>query len=346
VIQVCSRCGTRWNVRDRRRDWCPRCHGTLLAPASDATDQRWGQPNAPVLPGQTPAPRLPQGYRWIAVRPGAAPAPRNVRRPLGPTPRYAVIPRWGLRDHFDTGYDAAAPNAETRTGPSVGMVRGTLVTTTVALGFAAAVHIVRYALLLVNRATLLNPWVAGIATWLGVAASVVALFMVVASALVLTNWVIGRRAQAFARRDTTDHRPAWEMRVGSLIPVVNLFWAPIYVIELADAEGRLSRLRAAIVTWWCVWIFSTVMSAFSIATSFTSDPQGIADNTVTTIVAYLVGLAALLMAYRVFLGFESIPADRHVTRWVIVPDETSPARQEPERQEPDAVDAKPREPAA
>ena len=33
VIQVCSQCGTRWNVRDRQRTWCPRCHGTLLAPA-------------------------------------------------------------------------------------------------------------------------------------------------------------------------------------------------------------------------------------------------------------------------------------------------------------------------
>lgn len=349
MIQVCSRCGTRWNVRDRQRDWCPRCQGTLLAPTADAPDQRWGQrPTAPaVAPGQTP-PRLPQGYRWIAVRPGAAPPPRPVRRPLGPTPRYAVIPRWGLTDHFDSGYGPAAPHAEARSGPSVAMVRGTVQLAVVALGFAALVHIVRYALLLINRSTLLNPWVAGIATWLGVAASVVALFAVVATIVVLTNWMIGRRALAFARRDVADPRPAWEMRVGCLVPVVNLFWAPVYLIELADAEGRLSRLRATIVTWWCVWIFSTVLSAFSIATSFTSDAQGIADNTVTTIVAYLAGTAAVLMARRVFLGFESVPADRHVTRWVIVADETS-ARQEASREEPEpaaAADAEHREPAA
>lgn len=228
------------------------------------------------------------------------------------------------------------------------MVRVTLLTTVVVLGVAAVVHIARYALLLINRTTLLNPWVAGVATWLGVAASVLALFTVVASVVVLTNWVIGRRARAFAHRDTTDPRPAWEMRVGSLIPVVNLFWAPVYVIELADAEGRLSRLHATIVTWWCVWIFSTVMSVFSIATSFTRDPQGIADNTVTTIVAYLAAMAALLMAQRVFLGFESIPVDRHVTRWVIVADETSKPRQELEQHEPEPapVDAEQREPAA
>ena len=171
MIQVCSRCGTRWNVRDRRRDWCPRCQGTLLAPTADAPDQRWGErPTASALqPGQPTAQRLPQGYRWIAVRPGAAPPPRSIRRPLGPTPRYGVIPRWGLTDRFDDQYDPATPQPEVRSGPSAAMVRRTLWATVVILGVAAIVHIARYALLLINRSTLLNPWVAGIATWLGVA---------------------------------------------------------------------------------------------------------------------------------------------------------------------------------
>ncbi|HRD14262.1 MAG TPA: hypothetical protein PLI79_20625, partial [Mycobacterium sp.] len=39
MIQVCSQCGTRWNVRDRQRAWCPRCHGALMAP-----DPRWNAP--------------------------------------------------------------------------------------------------------------------------------------------------------------------------------------------------------------------------------------------------------------------------------------------------------------
>lgn len=216
------------------------------------------------------------------------------------------------------------------------MVRGTLLATVVILGVAAVVHIVRYALLLINRTTLLNPWVAGLATWFGVAASVLALFAIVASLVVLTNWLIARRGRAFELRDTTDLRSAWELRLGCLVPLANLFWAPVYVIELADAEGRLSRLRATIVTWWCVWIFSTVLSAFSIATSFTRDSQGIADNTVTTIVAYLAALAALLLAHRVLIGFDSTPVDRPATRWVMVADETSRVRDEPETVDGDA----------
>jgi hypothetical protein len=115
-------------------------------------------------------------------------------------------------------------------------------------------------------------------------------------------------------------------------------------------------LRATIVTWWCVWIFSNVVSVFSIATSFTTDAQGIADNTVTTTFAYLVALAALLLAYRVLLGFERTPVDRHVKRWVIVADESARVRDEPEptgttndteeTEVPVPVEAEQREPAA
>src|SRR4051812_39692535 len=133
MIQVCSGCGTRWNVRDRRREWCPRCHGALLAPQAPPTGAEWSArpTTSAVRPGALP--RLPQGYRWVAVRPGAAPTPRRVRRPLGPTPRYGVIPRWGLVDHFDT------PEPQTtsrRAGPSLTAVRTTVIATMAVVGGA------------------------------------------------------------------------------------------------------------------------------------------------------------------------------------------------------------------
>jgi len=320
MIQVCSACGTRWNVRDRRRVWCPRCNGTLLAPSGPPPGAEWGaRPAGSPQQGGPPRGRaLPPGYRWIAVRPGAAPPPRRGRRPLGPTPRYAVIPRWGLVDHFEAPeLHAAGP----RSGPSLATVRGTLLATMVVLGVAALVHVVRYALLIVNRSVLLNKVVALAATWLGVLASVVAMFMVVATAVVLTNWLTARRAAAFAHYRREDPRPTWALRAGCLVPLVNLFWAPVFVIELAAVEERLNWLRRPILVWWIVWVFSTALSGFSIATSFTQDPQGIADNTVTTIVAYLLGLAALLLAMKVFLGFERQPVEKPAKRWVIVRDD-------------------------
>jgi hypothetical protein len=212
---------------------------------------------------------------------------------------------------------AAAP----RGGPSVTMVRATLLTTMVVLGIAALVHVVRYALLIVNRSVLLNKVVAFAATWLGVLASVLAVFMVVASAVVLTNWLIGRRAAAFAHHRRADPRSATSLRAGCLVPLVNLFWAPVFVIELAGVEERLNRMRRPIVVWWIIWFVATAVSGFSVATSFTQDPQGIANNTVTTIVAYLLGLSALLLAMKVFLGFERQPVERPSKRWVMVPDD-------------------------
>ncbi|MBX7430997.1 DUF4328 domain-containing protein [Mycobacterium sp. Y57] len=340
MIQVCSQCGTRWNVRDRQRVWCPRCNGTLLAPSGPAAQPEWApRPGSmPAVPPRSGA-SLPAGYRWVAVRPGAPPPPRVRRRPLGPTPRYPVIPRWGLTEYFESPGEAQV----VRAGPSVAAVRATLLATMAVLGAAAFIHLLRYVLLIINRTVLLNRWVAGVATWVGVAASVIAVFMVVASAVVLTNWLIARRAAAFAHHQRPEPRSTWALRAGCLIPLVNLAWAPVFVVELAEIEDRLNGLRRPIVAWWMVWLASTALSGFSIATSFTTDAQGIADNTVTTIVAYLFGLAAVLLALRVLLGFERQPVERPYKRWVMVavetdePKDTDPAcAVEPEGENPAA----------
>ncbi|WP_163688660.1 DUF4328 domain-containing protein [Mycolicibacterium gadium] len=337
MIQVCSTCGTRWNVRDRRRDWCPRCNGALLAPTGPAS----------AAPGAPPSGRrLPPGYRWIAVRPGSAPPPRPTRRPLGPTPRYAFIPRWGLVDRFDSiDRQQQAPQ---RPGPSAGIVRTTLVATMAVLGAAALAHLVRYALLIVNRSTLLNPWVAGGVTWIGVVLSVIAMFTVVASAVVLTNWLIGRRAAAYAYRGQPDPRSLWSLRAGCLVPVVNLAWAPVFVIELAGVEERFTWLRRSIAVWWLVWVASTAVSVFSIATSFATEAQAIADNTVTTTVAYLLALAAVLLAMKVFDGFERQPVEKPSKRWVIVPDAAvnTETRRDTEPENAAAVESEGQNPAA
>jgi hypothetical protein len=263
-----------------------------------------------------------------------------------------VIPRWGLTEHFDTGRPGQPGGVEAeaatavRSGPSTRMVRMIATVTMALLAVAAIVQIGAYALLLINRTTLLNPWVAGVATWLGVALSVLAAFAVVGSAVVLTNWLIARRAAAFASRGDEDHRSPLQLRAGCLVPIVNLFWAPVYVIELAKIEGRMTRLRHGIVVWWCVWILATLVCAYSIATSFTQDAQGIADNTITTIIAYVLGLAALVLAARVYFGFERTPVDRPVKRWVMVPTETTEAGEDSPRESPVAVESERREPAA
>ena len=72
--------------------------------------------------------------------------------------------------------------------------------------------------------------------------------------------------------------------------MVNLLWAPVYVIELAKIEDHYARLRRPIVVWWVsVGRSATLASIFAIVTSFATDAQGIANNTVLMVVAYLSG---------------------------------------------------------
>lgn len=348
MIQVCSQCGTRWNVRDRQREWCPRCHGALMAPLpqSAPTDPRWGSAGAPPPAGpqrspgwQRTPPRLPPGYRWVAVRPGAAPPARHGRRPLGPTPRYAVIPRWGLADRVEQA--PAVAEAGAPPGPSGQIIRTTSFVSVLVLSIAALVYVVRYALLVINRNTLLNSWVALAADWLGVLASVGAGAAVIASGVLLIRWMIARRAAVFAHHGLPEPRSTRALWAGCVVPLANLLWAPVYVIELALLEDHWARLRRPVLQWWLAWICSYAVSIAAIATSFATDAQGIANNTVLMVVAYLLAAATLAAAARIFEGFHRKPVARPAHRWVMVPDDgaAAPASADP-------VEFKGQEPAA
>ncbi|KAA1250223.1 DUF4328 domain-containing protein [Mycobacterium simiae] len=325
MIQVCSQCGTRWNVRERQRMWCPRCRGTLMAPLVGAPtgDPRWRSPAGPQLPGppvmQRVPPRLPPGFRWIAVRPGAAPPPRTGRRFRGPTPRYAVMPRWGLADQALQPAPAAVQTSP-KVGPSAATVRAVLFGTVVVLTVAALVYAVRYALLIINRNTLLNSLVAGASLWLGVLASLAALVAMAFCFVALIQWLIARRAAAFTHHGWPEHRSAPQLWAGCLLPLANLVWAPVFVIELALVEGQYQRLQRPIAVWWIIWVLSNAVAIFAIATGFASDAQGIANNTVMTVVAYALAAATLATVMRVFEGFERKPVERPAHRWVVLPD--------------------------
>lgn len=225
----------------------------------------------------------------------------------------------------------------------------TLAVTLIVFGLAVIAHLIRYGLLLINRTILLNPMVAGMATWGGVVISVLAFFTLVATIVVMTNWLIARRSAAYAAHEVEDPRSEWELWMLSLLPLANLFCAPVLVLELARVEGRLTRLRSTIVAWWCVWWLSVVVSVFAFTTSFTREAQAIANNTVATIIAYLAAMAALLLTVKVYRGFEANAVDRAVKRWVVVSDDSPTDRaksQDPEAEPAGPVDSQPEEPAA
>lgn len=325
MIQVCSQCGTRWNVRDKQRSWCPRCGGTLLAPSAHTASAPQAGAGASQS-AQKPAP----GYRWIAVRPGAAPPARRRRTSLGPTPRYRMIPSWGLEQYFGPGEQPEPESA----GPTPTAVRRLLMLTTVALAFAVFAHVVRYILLLVNRSVLLHPVIAYGGVALGLLASVLALVGVIVTAIFLANWLIVRRAAAYRRRGQQDPRSRWEILILSLIPGLNILIAPVFVVELAIVEGRTLQLRRQVVVWWVLWALSAVTALWSVTstvlvTFFWPSPQGIADNTVITTVAYLFTLLVIVLTTRLYNSFETTEGHRSARRWVVVGAESDLSRAEP-----------------
>jgi hypothetical protein len=98
-------------------------------------------------------------------------------------------------------------------------------------------------------------------------------------------------------------------------------WSLVYVIELAKTEDQYARLRHVIWGWWLLWLLSSVTSVFASVTSGAQDSQGIANNTVAMIVAYLLALVAVLATAKVFEGFEAKPVERPAHRWVVVADD-------------------------
>ncbi len=201
-----------------------------------------------------------------------------------------------------------------------------LTATAVVLAAAALIYLLRYVLLLVNRTVLINSVIAAGATLLGILASVAALAAVITCWVVMTRWLIARRTQLFAHLGRTD-RPTSALWAGCMVPLVNLFWAPVFVIETATLEGLYRRLRKPIVTWWLLWVLSALVSVVAFLTLFSfgwisialnTSAQGIADNTVAMVCAYLAALAAVLALGRVYRGFEAKPVERPAHRWVVV----------------------------
>jgi hypothetical protein len=180
------------------------------------------------------------------------------------------------------------------------------------------VYIGRYALLVINRNTLLNSILAIFADLLGVLASLAAIAAVLTSGALLIRWLIARRAAVFAHHGLPEPRSVRALWAGCVVPLANLVWAPVYVIELATVEEHYARLRRPILEWWAAWIFSYLVSIAAIITSFATDAQGIANNTVLMVFAYLLAAVTVAALARVFEGFERKPVERPAHRWVVV----------------------------
>lgn len=328
VVQPCPRCGARWQVRDVPAYWCPKCDGVLGAPVAIA---------APAPPPQgRPQTLLPphrRNYRWIARPPAAVPRYTDGAaplRPLGPTPGYAVIPRWGLPELPAT--PPTRPDAPLRwaTGRAAVMVTWTA---SVFL-LAAAAELWRYVILLRSRDELISPielWFSDqVLNLLSTAALVVAL----AAAYCGVDWLLAARQAVFARAGRSDRRTRRWTLLGCLVPVVNLFMPGLFLTELADYMSP--RMRVVVRIWWGAWAVSGVMAVVSLCWHFTDSVQAQANGVLVSMLTDLVAVAVAVLSLwliresdeRDLFGRRHVPARKLISvgpaRPVIEPIEPKP----------------------
>ena len=144
-------------MRDRRRVWCPRCNGTLLAPSGPEPGS--GVEPAPDGAGRRVRPRsaaptaagLSLDRRATGCGPATAPpaAATSVRLLAMRSFRDGVW--WTISRPPEQQPAPAAQRPVGRDGA------GHLIATMAVLGVAALVHVVRYALLIVNRIGAVEP---------------------------------------------------------------------------------------------------------------------------------------------------------------------------------------------
>ncbi|WP_042573533.1 DUF4328 domain-containing protein [Rhodococcus sp. MEB064] len=301
-FQICARCATRIDVGPRPQQWCPVCRGVLLSPV-------------PV--GQVPT-GVRRNFRWVASSPVRARRSRVVRAP-SPTPRYDMMPTWGL---------PVVGRATVEPTESAGDRLAGRVTSMVSVAFflfvaAALAEFARYAVLLVSRDSLIPAAVLALSDAAVWCLSFLSVGVGLVAAVASVAWLVRARRSAYADRGEVDPRRPRTLFAGSLIPLVNLVAPGVFLTELARVSSQRWSLERVLPWWWTAWVVNWLMLAATLAFRVADGIQARANGVLATALTDLVaaGLAALtLVLIRRSDGRTVRGDDRTLTRWTIAPD--------------------------
>lgn len=243
---------------------------------------------------------LDRGTAGAAAGPSPSPAvgadpalPDDSQMGAGRPDRHHVAP---------AGSDSPAGRSRMPTA-----VRVTMLVAAAVLAVAALAHVLRYVLLLINRTTLLSPLVANGSLLMGVLVQP------------------GRNSRRHRRRSRCDgvaHHPPGRGVQAPRTAGPRPGMGPVGGVPGARRQSRLGtglrpgadrtpstpiRDCADRSSWWIAWIVATLISGWAIWTSGATEARAVADNTVTVVIAYLAGLAVMLLLLRVFDGFVRRP---------------------------------------
>jgi hypothetical protein len=203
---------------------------------------------------------------------------------------------------------------------SLGAMAGSTLWLTAALAaLAAFAEGWRYVLLLRSRTEELSSVVLAVSDALVLTAGVLTWLFGMVCWVVVVLWTLHSRAAAANRAGMQHARPSWQVVVGTLVPVLNLFVPGsvlaelehmVLVVEGARSRGVRPQPSRLVLQWWVAWGLTLVLGWLAVAWRFLPGVQAMANGVllhawndlavmaaaVTTahLVKYLTGLLARL----------------------------------------------------
>ncbi|GAA3860816.1 DUF4328 domain-containing protein [Saccharothrix violaceirubra] len=245
---------------------------------------------------------------WVATPPPGAYPPRRFPAPRVPyagPPSYPVPPRWGF-PLLAWRWPTSVALTESKPRATVDRVRSLGRTASHVLGlvgvtalWAAGAEIWRYVLLLLSRHGALSANTVGVSDAMVYSASVVTTVTGAIALLFTLVWLRRAREAAAAAAGYGPSRSGRAVLLGLLVPGLNLIIPGSVAAELEHAALRqpaTSRPRPSrlIRWWWGLWVFSALFLVVTVAWSFRSGTQALADGVLLHAVSDLLAAAVAI----------------------------------------------------
>lgn len=270
-----------------------------------------GSQYAPPHNGQgshRPAPG-PQRVHWVAAPPAPPPWARRIPQhpppePYRGPPSYPATPRWGF-PHLVWRWPTSVPGTPSGSISPMERVRVIAAPAHTALWLYAMLTVIagcaeiwRYVLLVASRNGALSSGVVLASDSVLLSASLLSIAVGALALVLCVVWLFATRNAAATESNVDPPRPAWQVAVGLLVPLLNFVQAGPIVAELEHAvcrrpAGQRPRPSRAVYWWWAGWVASGSLALITLLWRMREGVQAMADGVV---LAALTDLAAAAFA--------------------------------------------------
>jgi hypothetical protein len=285
-------------------------------------------------------PGIPHRVTWVATPPTGwwSGRSRPTRVPYYGPPTYPAIPRWGFpqlawREPTSVpGTPARQPRSVDRVVAHARTAVTVLWMVVISALLAAGGEVWRYVLLVLGRAEVLSGDVVAVSDALVNTGAVLAAVTGVVALVLVLRWLLGIREIAAVLADVRPARPDWQVLIGVLVPVLNLFVAGSVLTELEHTALDVSvvRLRPSrlVLGWWAAWVVSEVLAITTVLLELRTSVQARADGVLwyatTDLVAAVVAVLTALVV-GVLTGLVAPASVRSPNRMRVVRVDGAPA---------------------